>query len=240
MLATGALTGVVADCGDGVTYTVPIYDGYAVPHAARREKLGGRDITAFLAASITALPERAANDIKEQLCYVAQDYSAELKRFEDGGSCGSDRTFLLPDGTNIAVNAAERIRCAEALFQPGIVFPDCDSGGLHDMVFGSIAKCDVDVKCKVASNVVLVGGTMQFEGLPSRLRRELAKLLPCLPPAVTLLDDPVNAAFLGGSIAAKTSSIRWLTRAEYEESGQDVVRWKFPSLLEAGQRAGTK
>ena len=41
MYSTGKVTGLVAESGEGITYSVPIYEGYALPHAMLKLDVGG-------------------------------------------------------------------------------------------------------------------------------------------------------------------------------------------------------
>ena len=48
LFAVGKTTGLVVDCGAGVSNSVPIYDGYAIPHAIQKNNFAGNEIDHFI------------------------------------------------------------------------------------------------------------------------------------------------------------------------------------------------
>jgi actin, other eukaryote len=230
--ASGRTTGVVLTAGDGNIDAVPVYEGYALPHAVVKLPMGGRDLTDYLihlleqrGYTFTTLAERGtAQDIKEQLGYVAEDFDAELQKA--AASAELEKNFQRPDGAVITLGS-ERFRAAEAMFKPAQI--GLESEGIHVAIYSAIMKCDVGLRKDLFSNIVLAGGCTGFGGLGARLTRELTALAP---PAMRLNvvapGERGVSAWIGGSILSSLATFQsmWITKEEYSASGPTIVHTK--------------
>ncbi|XP_062406625.1 uncharacterized protein LOC134097699 isoform X2 [Sardina pilchardus] len=231
LYAAGRTTGVVFDSGDGVSHSVPVFEGYCLPHAVQRFSLAGIDVTQHLKKLLqeqgvsmsTSAEQEIVRDMKERHCCVALNYSAELAH--GGGASSSPAYYTLPDGQVVSLTT-ERFRAPEILFKPELI--GRDHYGMHESIFKSIIHSDIDLRRSFVGNIVLSGGNTLLAGLPERLQNELKNMVPpdlaeCV--RVTSPKDRDFSVWSGGAVLANLPafSSAWISQEEYEEFGPQIV-----------------
>ena len=150
LYAYGRLTGLVVDSGEGVTHSVPVLEGFPIPNAIYKSEIAGREITSYTqklllenSHSFTTTTELdIVKDIKEKLCYVAQEFEVE-KAVADSSS-EKDQAYMLPDKSEVIVKGHVRMQVPELLFKPELNGKNCDP--IHSLAWKSISATDVGIQ----------------------------------------------------------------------------------------------
>uniref|UniRef100_A0A8C8RUW4 Actin like 9 n=1 Tax=Pelusios castaneus TaxID=367368 RepID=A0A8C8RUW4_9SAUR len=228
--AHGKISGLVVDTGYAVTHTVPVHEGYNLPHAIERMDIAGSHLTSFLMQLLKdsghVFNERMTHlveDIKHKFCYVAADFERECMLPKKDYMVD----FQLPDGQIISLGK-ERFQCPERLFNPPKM-PGISFVGIHSMAQRSLNKVPEEARRDMYQNVFLCGGSSLFEGLEKRFSSELLLKVPA-NAKLRVSSIPLRnfSVWTGGSILASLKSFQscWIQKEQYKEHGPYIVHRK--------------
>ncbi|KAJ2554497.1 Actin- protein 6 [Coemansia sp. RSA 1933] len=252
---------VVVDAGHAFTYVVPYRDGRQVGDAIRRVDVGGRLLTNYLKETVSfrywdMMDETyIMSAVKEQTCYVAQDFAAAQEAAAQAridyvlpdfvhsrrgfirGQGGASELLVAggPADQQVLPLARERFAVPEALFHPSDLGID-HSGGIHNAVIQAINACAPETRPVMLANIVLVGGSARLPGLRKRLQAEIQALSPSgslVRVTVPGGDTPATCAWQGGCLlAAKKNDSGWrISRQEFHEIGPDRTTAHFSRFI---------
>lgn len=233
MYSAGRTTGLVVDSGYDATHTIPVFEGFELPHAIEKMVIAGNTVTNYAQKLLledghqfTSTAElEIVNDIKEKFGYVAQNYKDEKE--EAGKSSTLDRPYTLPDKQVITVKATVRMGAPELMFDPKL--NGMTEKNIAEATWTSIAASDIDVRKDLCKNIVLSGGNTMFEGFADRLKAELVLLAPSgAEIRVVAAADREYAVWKGMSVLAFLSTFEssWVTQEDYEEHGAAIIHRK--------------
>ncbi|CAO2584035.1 ACT12 [Lemmus lemmus] len=216
------------ESGEGMTYFVPVINGYPLQLSTTKLDIAGQDLTMYLLKLlsdsgnllVSTADREYVRDLKEKHCYVALDYDME----ESKTSVPSQqKKFQLPDGREVNLDQ-ESLMCSEALFNTSLI--GRSNPGIHMQAQQSITSCDRSHWKTLFGHIILSGGTGAFTGLRLRLQREISKLVsPDFCVKVTTSPYAKYSAWVGASILCSLPMFKdmWVTSHEYREIGSSVM-----------------
>ncbi|XP_054270239.1 actin-like [Macrosteles quadrilineatus] len=228
LYASGRRTGIVLDSGDGISHTVPIYEGSVLTNAVGHLELAGRDLTDCLMRALaengykfSSVAEREViREVKEELCFIALDFEQEITTANHNSL---HKKYEFPDGQVVKIGK-ERFLVPEAMFQPSLIGVSGD--GIHEMVHNSINMCDSDIHKDLYANIVLSGGNTMYPGIAERLQREITILAPSTTEVkISAPPERKYSVWIGGSNFASQDLFKQIriSKQEYYECGSRIA-----------------
>jgi len=227
---TGKESGLIVDMGYYEIRVLAIVEGFPVMSAMKTCPVGMADVHARVQEDCKEeagmLTHAQLEDITLQSCYVrAMDDSA-----------AAEATTVKLVGKTVAVSGETRLRACDTLFGDNE-----NEYSLTKAIVECLAKCSIDARPHVISNVVLCGGTSMLPGLAHRFTQEVNASfgsevnLKGLEGKMSLFAPKFNGnvhAFVGASLVGSIDAAEadFMTKADYE-GGATIPDWTTSHLV---------
>lgn len=157
---------------------------------------------------------------------MAKDPQQEKDDYEQGKKNKVD--VKMPDEKVIQLGK-ELFQCPEVMFDPKLgqsLTINREYKAIQQLVHTSIERVDIEARKQQYENLILSGGSSMYTGLDTRLEAEVSKLVAStMKVKVIAQKERKYSVWIGGSVLASLSTFKsqWITKAEYEETGSQVM-----------------
>jgi len=217
LYASGSTTGLIVNCGGGVTSVAAFMEGVIFRNATNRMFYGGDDLTLYLMDllnkneqvnkgyihfhkdSFNGCDIDAVRDIKEKCC------SMEPKFYH-----GQYFEFFK--------------QVPEAIFDPSLM--NNKGMGIVDAILDSLQKIPIDLRTCLSRDIVIEGGSTIFPGFAEELHMRLKQKLPTTRVDVISPPERKFSVWIGLSILGSLSAFKdvWITKEVYHEVGPNIMK----------------
>ncbi|CAH0703110.1 unnamed protein product [Spodoptera exigua] len=226
LFGSGSTTGISVDMGHDTTEICPVFEGGSIEYANMNTNMAGYHVSEYIKDSLLRRQLDLDWDIDQVTSYLRNNYLYVTKNSAVTKE-EYKKTYKLPSGEEVDVSE-EVFMAGELYFQPELV-PNNKwvNISLQDAIVTSSLKCDADLQTELFDALVVHGG-MTIPGIYKRLSNELKSILN-RPVNVIQSTEPYAVAWLGGAVFAgsKESQNVWVTKKQFEEQGERVVRNRF-------------
>jgi len=231
MFSSGKTKGLVINCGESLSWVIPVFEGYALKNAIQFDKIGGEDITNCLYNLVQEnMPQTQQTEesksisysnikkMKEKACELSKNYELSLSTEQL-----KPIIYALPDSENkITISPQLKYTPPEILFRPELF--KIQSKPLPKIIADSLKLVPKLIKPQIVENMQIIGGSTLFKGFKERLGLELYKEMGI----VGIQADPQRkfASWRGVSMLASFSTFSEyrISHSQYKEDPSIVFK----------------
>mmetsp|Transcript_30042 Transcript_30042/g.53274 ORF Transcript_30042/g.53274 Transcript_30042/m.53274 type:complete len:248 (+) Transcript_30042:351-1094(+) len=235
MYASSSVTGLVVDCGFSSSQVLPIFEGYPIIQAFQSSPAGGALLHKYLADIVGSQSVVPSFDILEDIVTRAMflPYGELAQEIERETEQVNAKTYSIrPETSPRAITIAFRDRIAPAQVLFGTL--ESDSPNIAASLLKALQKSDIDLRSKLASNIIVSGGIAMLPGFIQRFYEEIIKLLDSdefaslkpLSANFRIVETPFPRnllSWIGGSILGCLSSAERFAESQEDYKNKGVT-----------------